>query len=94
MVGSLRPSRNGTDGPDRPPLAVNAINWRTSADWIGGVAAGQGFASGRTGVSLYRDAVFPVPPIHEAHMGDALEVGIVDAENVSRSRGGLRTVHR
>src|SRR3546814_15094753 len=87
----LRPPCNGSNRPDRPPLAVDAVDRRTGTDGIGGVIGGNGIAGWRAGIAFYREAVLPVPAIHEAHMGDALEVRIIDAEHVACAWRGVRS---
>src|SRR5690606_17521390 len=79
------------DRPDRPPLAVYAIG--AGAYGVGGVAApihGTVWA----GVALHGDAPRAVPPVHEAHMGYAPEVGVVKAEDIAGPRNRLVTRRR
>ena len=88
-MNSFGPPCDGADGMNGASFAVYTVGDGPCPDGVCGITGRTGCAVGRrTGIPFYRDTVLLIPAIYKPHVGNALQVGVVDAEYVSRSGCG------
>lgn len=81
------PSCDRPDGMNGASFAVHTVGGGACPDGIRGITGRTSCAVGRrTGIPFYRDAIFPVPAIYKPYMSDALQIGVINTEYISRAR--------